>query len=182
MKNIKDYILIISFAFMGIVFLLIINLFVTKKPYVELTTTDSVKEDFELLKQEVSKVKDEKCKSSLNSLLEEDLRITFDGKVQLNAFYDLISTDRILLHYDDIKTNCNISIDKIAEYDIPNEYLVKMSLYDSLLSNYFYQYELTFSDNASRGYYEGISQVAYDTLKNSEIELLKEYLRIVGEE
>lgn len=181
MKNIKDYILIISFVFMAIIIFLIINLFINKKTYVELHTSDGIKNDFKLLKSEVNKIKNEKCKNSINSLLEEDNKITFDGKVKLNNFYDLISTDKILLHYTDIKTNCNINIDKIEEYDIPNKYLIKMSLYDSLLSNYFYQYELGFTDNVSNEYYSGLSQIAYETLKKTEIELIKDYLKIVGE-
>ena len=56
-----------------------------------------------------------------------------------------------------------------------------MSLYDSLLSNYFYQYELGFTDNVSNEYYSGLSQIAYETLKKTEIELIKDYLKIVGE-
>ena len=165
---------------MLIVFILIINIFITKKTYVELHTSDVIKNSFELLKDEVNKIKNENCKKSLNDLLEEDSRITFDGKVDLHSFYKLINTGRILLHYDDIKTNCNISTDVLDEYDVPNKYLVKMSLYDSLISNYFYQYELAITDGASRGYYEGLSQLSYNSLKYSEIELMKDYLKIIG--
>ncbi len=181
MKNIKNYILIVSFTYIGIIVFLIFGTFINKKSYIELNTPESVSKDFEILKVEISKVKDEKCRNSLNNLLNNFIDNSYNGKVKINKLYDYISTSKITDDYDIIKEDCKINLDSIKKYDIDNKYLVRMSLQDNILQSHLYQYELKFNDKASNKYYDSISKIAYNTLKYSEVELLNDYLKIIGE-
>ncbi len=181
MKNIREYVLICSFTYIIIITFLILGIFINKKSYVELNTPDRVKKDFEILKVEINNVKDEKCRNSLNNLLNSFIDNSYDGKVKINKLYDYISTSNITDEYDTIKSDCNIKSDSIKKYDIDNKYLVRMSLQDNILQGYLYQYELKFNDEASNKYYDSISKIAYNTLKYSEVELINDYLKIIGE-
>ena len=181
MKNIKDYILIISFSFIAIIVFLIFSLFINKKTYVELSTPEDVVSDFNMLKDNIKEVKNEKCRNSLNELLNNYIDTSFEGKVKMIDFYNYISTYDIIKYYKVIKEDCNISDELIKKYNIDNRYLVEMSLSDEMLLPYFYQFELSFHDRASVYYYPDIVQMTYTTLKNNEVQLINDYLHLIGE-
>ena len=181
MKKVKNYIVIISFTYMIIILFLLVNVFINKKPFVILTTPQSVKDDYNVLKMEIDTIDDPVCKSAISDLLAEYTINNFNGKVKMNDIYKLTGTKNVVDDYDKINKKCNLSGTKLDKYDISNRYLSMMALREKIVESYFYQYELRFTDETSASYYDGLSQVAYNALKYEEVELIQNYIDMIGE-
>lgn len=181
MKKVKDYIGVISITYMVIVLFLIVNLFIIKKPYINLITQDVAKEEQSVLKLEVKSIKNPVCRVVIEDLLTKYTDNNFDGKVKISQLYDYVLTSNVIDDYDNVKKKCNISNQKLDAYDIQNKYLTMMALRQNIVSNYFYQYELRFTDEVSCSYYDNLAQVSYNALKYTENELINDYVKMLGD-
>ena len=180
MRKAKDCIFIVAISYMLIILFLIMHLFIIKKPYIELKTPQVVKDSYNVLKMEIETIKNKECKAAVSDLLAKSIINSYDGKVSINKLYDYIAPVNVTKDYDIINKKCNISPSKVSEYNIDNKYLDMMTLRQAMVSNYFYQYELSFHDELSREYYDNLTKVSYNTLKYTETELLENYIRIIG--
>jgi hypothetical protein len=179
MKKLKEYVFIISITYMIFILVLIVLLFIYRRPYVTLVTPERVNGDFNNLQVKIDKLKDSECKTELNNLLKYYKDNSFNGKVILNKLYDFVNGLDTVKVASSINDKCGFSIELNEKYGIGNKYMSMMVIQDKLITTYLYQYELGFIDEASIDFDNGMSKYSYNILKYNEVELVEDYLNML---
>ena len=181
MKNKRDYLVCFSIVFIVVVSVLAIYTFVNAKRTLNFVVDESINDELAQIKESIDDMEKNACSENLLKYYNYVNDTVYNGKTKLNDLYYYMSSTDLSNTFNNIKTECKMPEEKLKEYSISNRYLTTISLKYEVLVGYLYQYELNFTDPMKNDINKASVESAYRLLKNNEVELLKDYIRIMEE-
>lgn len=149
MKEKLKYILVaISICYsVTILFLMFIS-FNNSTNILKLSDSKKNLEQLEVLKNDLSTIKNKSCVNSINGLIEYYEKTSYTGEVNLKERFN--SYDSSLNYIESIKKNCNINNEQIKNNNLDIDLLAAATQLDEELLKYYFQYEMKLPDEFNR--------------------------------
>lgn len=182
-EKIKNVLLIISFTFIICFSLIEIFNLTTYSNKIFLEDKKENIEKYKIYKDEYSKLEESECKESLGKYIERYEKTSYKGEVSLKDIYDnLAYDDSVPVMYQDIRKNCNITVEEVEEYELVHSILDSITGYEEIFSSHRFPYEISLMDKDMREIIEPtLNYYSYDRIKRSELSFIKNVLTILNE-
>ena len=142
-EKIKQIILYLLVTYtITITIMIIINISTSTK-YIHLSDSEDNLTKRSELKQELTKLDQNDCTSSIIDLIDLYNNTSYNGYISLREYYN---QESFLSYYEETKKICQITNSEYQNYNFAHTILIQMIAKENLFQNYMYQYELNLKD------------------------------------
>lgn len=147
-EKLKYSLVAISICYSTVILLLIFISFNNSTNELKLSDNKENLAQLEVLKNDLSTIKNKSCATSINGLIEYYEKTSYTDVVNLKDYFN--SYDSSLGYVEPIKKNCNINNEQIKNNNIDIELLTSSTQLDEELIKYYFQYEMKLPDEFNR--------------------------------
>lgn len=175
-KQITLYFMI--FYTIAISLMMIFNVAISTK-YIELSDSEDNLVKLNELKQELTKLKQNECTTSITDLIDIYRTTSYNGHISLREYYN---QGTLLMYFQEAKETCHITDNEFQEYNFPYTLVTEVITKEELFQNYMFQYELNLKDILLRGIYEPfLTNTNYSITKRSELTTITNLVKLIKE-